>query len=61
MDLCNALYMGSSLIDDINQLENMPLHYIEKIPKQDLTGICYGLAGLFISLLLAVKLYEAKA
>jgi mxaC protein len=48
-------------IDDINQLENMPLHYIEKIPKQNLTGICYGLASLFISLLLAVKLYEAKA
>lgn len=48
-------------IDDINQLENMPLHYIEKIPKQDLTGVCYGLASLFISLLLAVKLYEAKA
>lgn len=48
-------------ISDINQLENMPLHYIENIPKQDLTELCYFLASLLISLLLAVKLYEAKA
>jgi mxaC protein len=48
-------------INDINQLENMPLHYVEKIPKQDLTGVCYLLASVFISLLLCIKLYEAKA
>jgi len=48
-------------INDINRLENMPLHYIEKIPRQDLTGLCYLLASIFISLLLGFKFYEAKA
>lgn len=47
-------------INDINQLENMPLHYKEKIPKQDLSGLAYLLASFFISLLLAFKLYEAR-
>ena len=47
-------------INDINKLENMPLHYVEKILKQDLSTQCYLLASLFISLLLAVKLAEAR-
>jgi mxaC protein len=47
-------------INDINQLENMPLHYVEKIPKQALSTQCYMLASLFISLLLACKLAEAR-
>ncbi len=47
-------------INDINKLENMPLYYVEKIPKQDLSTQCYLLASLFISLLLAFKLVEAK-
>jgi mxaC protein len=48
-------------INDISQLENMPLHYVEKIPKQDLSELCYLLASIFISLLLGCKLYEARA
>ncbi len=48
-------------INDISQLENMPLHYVEKIPKQELSELCYLLASIFISLLLGCKLYEAKA
>ncbi len=47
-------------INDINKLENRPLHYEEKIPKQDLSGVCYALATLLISLLLGLKLYEAR-
>ncbi|SHE22761.1 MoxR-like ATPases [methanotrophic endosymbiont of Bathymodiolus puteoserpentis (Logatchev)] len=47
-------------INDINQLENMPLHYVEKIPKQDLSNQCYQLAMLFISLLWIFKLAEAR-
>ncbi len=47
-------------IHDINNLENRPLHYEEKIPKQDLSGVCYALATLLISLLLGFKLYEAR-
>lgn len=47
-------------IKDINQLENTPLHYEEKIPKQDLSTQCYLLATLFIGLLLAFKLAEAR-
>ncbi|MDF1583397.1 MAG: VWA domain-containing protein [Methyloprofundus sp.] len=47
-------------INDINTLENMPLHYVEKIPKQALSNACYLLASLFISLLLVVKLAEAR-
>ncbi len=47
-------------INDINQLENMPLHYLEKIPKQELSTLCYQLAGVFIGLLLALKFVEAR-
>ncbi len=47
-------------VSDIDQLENLPLHYQEKIPKQDLSGYCYALAAFFISLLLAFKFYEAR-
>jgi mxaC protein len=47
-------------INDINKLENRPLHYEEKIPKQDLSGFCYALATLLIGLLLGLKLYEAR-
>ncbi len=47
-------------IDDINKLENMPLHYVQRIPKQDLSSQCYLFASIFISLLLAVKLAEAR-
>jgi len=47
-------------INDINKLENRPLHYEEKIPKQDLSGFCYALATLLICLLLGLKLYEAR-
>ncbi len=47
-------------INDINKLEKMPLHYVEKIPKQELSTQCYLWATFFISLLLAFKFVEAR-
>ncbi|WP_198245675.1 vWA domain-containing protein [methane-oxidizing endosymbiont of Gigantopelta aegis] len=47
-------------INDINKLENRPLHYVEKIPKQDLSTQCYLLATVFIALLWGFKLIEAR-
>ncbi|MEY3759027.1 MAG: hypothetical protein RIR39_518 [Pseudomonadota bacterium] len=47
-------------IADINQLENLPMHYFERIPKQDLSATCYRVASLLLLVLLAVKLCELK-
>nr|WP_159653286.1 vWA domain-containing protein [Methylicorpusculum oleiharenae] len=47
-------------IDDIDKLENRPLHYFERLPKQDLSGLCYQWASLMIALLLVLKLCEVN-
>ncbi|WP_445369230.1 vWA domain-containing protein [Methylomonas sp. BW4-1] len=47
-------------VDDINRLENRPLHYFERIPKQDLSTRCYAFAAALMLLLLGVKLCEAR-
>ncbi len=47
-------------IDDIDRLEQLPLHYREAIPKQDLSGLCYGWAAVLMALLLGVKLCEVR-
>lgn len=47
-------------IDDINRLEQSPLHYFEKTPKDDLSQTCYFWATLGLLLLLAVKCCEVK-
>ncbi|MGZ5007748.1 MAG: vWA domain-containing protein [Methylobacter sp.] len=47
-------------IADINRLENLPMHYIEHIPKQDLSAACYGMAALLLLLLLGAKFCEIK-
>jgi mxaC protein len=47
-------------IADINRLEQSPLHYLERVPKQDLTHVCYLAAMLGIVMLLAVKFCEVK-
>lgn len=47
-------------IDEINRLENLPIHYQEKIPRQDLTDLCYKMAAGFIMLLITFKLIEAR-
>lgn len=49
-----------SAIDDIDKLENRPLHYFERLPRQDLSGLCYQWASLMITVLLVLKLCEVK-
>jgi mxaC protein len=47
-------------VADIDRLENLPLHYREKIPREDLSGTCYFAAAILITLLLGLKLCEAR-
>jgi mxaC protein len=47
-------------IADINGLENLPMHYFERIPKQDLSAACYNVATLLLLALLGVKFCEVK-
>lgn len=47
-------------IADINQLENLPMHYFERIPKQDLSAVCYSVAAFLLLILLGVKFFEVK-
>jgi mxaC protein len=47
-------------INDINQLEQMPLHYLQAIPKQDLSGLCYRWLTGLIACLLGLKFCEVK-
>jgi mxaC protein len=47
-------------IADINQLENLPMHYFERIPKQDLSAACYSYAALLLLVLLGIKFCEVK-
>ena len=47
-------------IADINRLENLPMHYVERIPRQDLSTTCYSVAALLLLVLLGVKFFEVK-
>nr|WP_305891830.1 vWA domain-containing protein [Methylomonas sp. WSC-6] len=47
-------------IADIDRLEQLPLHYLETIPKQDLSAACYRWLAVFIACLLGLKLCEAR-
>ncbi|MCF7967232.1 MAG: VWA domain-containing protein [Methylobacter tundripaludum] len=47
-------------IADINQLENLPMHYVERIPKQNLSAVCYSVAAFLLLVLLGVKFFEVK-
>jgi len=47
-------------IADINRLENLPLHYLERIPKQDLSNACYLFAVAMLLVLLGTKFCEIK-
>lgn len=47
-------------IDDINRLEHYPRHYRERIPKQDLSALCYQWAAGLMLALLALKLCEVR-
>jgi mxaC protein len=45
-------------IADINSKEKKPIQYMEKIPGHDYTNVCYWIAIVMISILLAVKYLE---
>jgi len=47
-------------IADISRLENLPIHYFERIPRRDLTGTCYLASAILLLLLLAAKGAEVK-
>ncbi len=47
-------------INDINQLEQTPLHYLQSIPKRDLSGLCYRWLTVLIACLLALKFFEVR-
>lgn len=47
-------------VAEIHELEDLPLHYTEKIPRQDLSGPCYLGATLLLMILCAAKLSEVR-
>ena len=48
-------------IAKLETLENRPLAYREKLPRQDLSGLCYGLALVCLIGLLAFQTLEVRA
>ncbi len=47
-------------IAELDQLESLPLIYQETLPRTDLSRWCYGIALVFVSFLLFVKLLERR-
>ncbi|PKM10925.1 MAG: hypothetical protein CVV13_11200 [Gammaproteobacteria bacterium HGW-Gammaproteobacteria-3] len=47
-------------IADIDRLENRPLHYWQRLPKQDLSNVCYLWAVILMLLLLGLKFCEVR-
>jgi mxaC protein len=48
-------------INTVETLENRPLSYREKVPRQDLSGVCYGAALVCLLILLAFQTLEVRA
>lgn len=47
-------------IDEVNRLENLPITYIDTLPRRDLAPWCHGLALLAVAALLAASLTEIR-
>ncbi|MFA9462200.1 vWA domain-containing protein [Thiohalorhabdus sp. Cl-TMA] len=47
-------------IEDIGRLESQPLVYEQRIPRQDLSGLFFGLAGALLLLLVAAKAMQRE-
>lgn len=47
-------------IQDVEKLQNQALHYRERIPRQDWSGACYGVALVCLLILLVLKPLEIK-
>jgi mxaC protein len=50
-----------SAILDVEKLENQPLRYREKLPREDLSGVCYAAALICLLILLVFKAQEVKS
>ncbi|HYE34609.1 vWA domain-containing protein [Methylocaldum sp.] len=48
-------------ITEVEQLENLPLRYLEKLPRRDISGYCHAAALIFLALLLGAKALEVKS
>lgn len=48
-------------IADIERLANQPLRYLEKLPRKDLSGLCYAFALALLVPLLAAKTLEVRS
>ena len=47
-------------IDDVNRLENLPITYLDTVPRRDLSPYGHGVALLCVLLLLSAQLLEIK-
>ncbi|HLF97835.1 MAG TPA: vWA domain-containing protein [Methylococcaceae bacterium] len=47
-------------IQDVEKLQNQPLRYRERIPRQDWSGACFGAALVCLLILLAMKPLEVR-
>jgi mxaC protein len=47
-------------IGEVEGLENLPMQYREKLPRQDLSGTFFGLALIFLAILVTAKAVEVK-
>jgi mxaC protein len=48
-------------INDVNRLENLPITYLDTVPRRDLSQWCYGVALACALALLIAKLMELRA
>lgn len=49
-----------SAIDEVNRLENLPITYVDTLPRRDLAPWCHGLALLAVAALVAASLMEIR-
>jgi mxaC protein len=49
-----------SAIDEVSRLENLPITYLDTLPRRDLAPWCHGLALLAVALLLAASATEIR-
>jgi mxaC protein len=47
-------------IEAVNQLENLPITYLDTVPRRELSALCYGVALVGVLLLLAASLMEIR-
>ncbi len=47
-------------VAEVNKLQNLPIRYLDVIPKRDLSGWCYGIAMILLLLLTVTKLCEIR-